>query len=72
VLSGPSPDTFKKVEEMFMSCFPKSNPLPTFPFHLGKEIEAEEKHKVNMQLITQLGVGTKTFYYVSPIEKNTI
>jgi hypothetical protein len=24
-----------------MSCFPKSNPLPTFPFHLGKEIEAE-------------------------------
>ncbi|MFQ6032963.1 MAG: hypothetical protein ACE5K2_08590, partial [Candidatus Zixiibacteriota bacterium] len=36
-----SPDTLKKVEEMFMSCFPKSNPFPTFPSHLGKEIEAE-------------------------------
>jgi len=32
-----------------MSCFRKSNPLTTFPFHLGKEMEAEEKHKVNMQ-----------------------
>ena len=57
---------------MFMSCFPKSNPLSFFSLHLGKEIEAEEKHKVNMQFSTQLGVGTKTFYYVSPIEKNTI
>ena len=41
MLSGPSPDTFKKVEEMFMSCFPKSNPLPIFPFHLGKEMKAD-------------------------------
>jgi hypothetical protein len=32
---------FKKVKEMFMSCFTKSNPLPTFPFHLGKEMEAD-------------------------------
>ncbi len=55
-----------------MSCFPKSNPLPTFPFHLGKEMEAEKKHKVNMQFPTQLGVRSKTFYYLSPIEKNTI
>jgi hypothetical protein len=41
VLPGSSPDTFKKVKEMFMSCFTKSNPLPTFPFHLGKEMEAD-------------------------------
>ena len=40
VVSAPSLDTFKKVEEMSMSCFPKSNPLPTFFFHLRKEIEA--------------------------------
>jgi hypothetical protein len=32
-----------------MSCFSKSNPLPFFSSHLRKEIETEEKHKVNMQ-----------------------
>jgi len=57
---------------MFRSCFSKSNLLPSFSSHLGKEIEAEAKHKVNMQFPAQLGVRSKTFYYLSPIEKNTI
>ncbi len=32
-----------------MSCFPKSNPLPTFSPHLGKEMEVEVEHKVKIQ-----------------------
>jgi hypothetical protein len=34
---------------MFMSYFPKSNPLPTLSPLLGKEIEVEVEHKVKIQ-----------------------
>jgi len=42
-----------------MSCFPKSNPLPTLSSYLGKEIEAEIEHKVKMQFPAQLGVSSE-------------
>jgi len=32
-----------------MSCFPKSNPLPAFPFHLGKEMEVDVDQLKNLK-----------------------
>jgi len=44
-----------------MSCFPKSNPLPTFSSYLGKDIEVEVEHKVKIQFPAQLGVYSEYF-----------
>jgi hypothetical protein len=42
------PHEQEKVEEMFMSCSPKSNPLPTFSSHLGKEVKADVGRAANL------------------------